>query len=144
MTISIIATEAPDPADREAVDQGLSRYNEQTELVSTRPLCVFAKNLHGEVIGGAIGRTLGTCCELQQLWVAEDTRGSGLGTRILSAFEQLAAGRGCKLVYLDTFTFQAPAFYEKLGYRIALTTSGFAAGVSKFTMHKHLPDGSEA
>jgi hypothetical protein len=39
-----------------------------------RPPCCIARNSEGSVIGGAVGRTWGDCCELQQLWVDQQQR----------------------------------------------------------------------
>ncbi|MGO4597570.1 GNAT family N-acetyltransferase [Terrabacter sp. 2RAF25] len=50
-------------------------------------------------------------------WVREDTRGHGLGERLLAEFEAEARARGCTHVFVTSFTFQAPGFYEKQGYR---------------------------
>jgi hypothetical protein len=52
--------------------------------------------------------------------------------------EAEARARACVLLYLDTFTFQAPAFYLKLGYDIACEFKGFPNNVSKFVMRKNL------
>ena len=57
----------------------------------------------------------------------------------MDLFEGAAAERGCTLVYLDTFTFQARPFYEKRGYMVVLQTEGFTQGIIKYTMHKRLP-----
>lgn len=139
MHVSIFTTADPAPEDKAVVDRGISQFNEQQpELRKVLPLCVFAKNDQGQVVAGAVGRTCGQCGELQQLWVASDLRGQGIGRDLLSSFELEAARRGCRLVYLDTFTFHAPEFYGKSGYAVALAVDGYAEGISKFTMHKHL------
>jgi GNAT superfamily N-acetyltransferase len=56
----------------------------------------------------------------------------------MDRFEAEARRRGCSLVYLDTFTFQAKPFYEKRGFTVALETAGFSNGIVKYTMHKRL------
>ena len=56
----------------------------------------------------------------------------------MDAFEQDACNRGCRLVYLDTISFQAPSFYQTRGYVEVLRTEGFTGGVIKLTMHKRL------
>lgn len=53
---------------------------------------------------------------IQHLWIAEDLRGGGLGALLLGRAEAAARERGCRAVWLDTFSFQAPGFYKKLGY----------------------------
>jgi GNAT superfamily N-acetyltransferase len=132
-------TDAPSAAQLAAIDAGLGAFNEAVaELANVRRLVVTAHDQAGAIQGGALGRTWGECCELLQLWVADPVRGQGLGRGLLQRFEREARARGCTLVYLDTFSFQAPAFYEALGYRAVLETRGFTGGIVKYTMHKPL------
>ena len=121
------------------MDDGIDGFNHrEPELRQVRALHVFARDERGQVVAGAVGRTWGQCAELQQLWVQEADRHQGVGRHLMALFEADAAARGCRLVYLDTFSFQAPGFYEKLGYRCVLQTRGFTRGIVKFTMHKVL------
>ncbi len=117
------------------VDTGLGEANEAAApLHEVRPLSAFARLASGEVIGGAIGRTWGDCCELQQLWVSPAYRRQGIGGRIVRAFEERAQERGCHTYYLETFSFQAPSLYRSLGYEVRLELQGFSPGVAKYVM----------
>jgi ribosomal protein S18 acetylase RimI-like enzyme len=117
------------------VDAGLGEASgAAAPLHDVQPLCSFARLPAGEVVGGAIGRTWGTCCELQQLWVHAEVRRRGIGTRLLRAFEARAEERGCRTFYLETFSFQAPGLYRSLGYEVALQLKGFAPGIVKYIM----------
>ena len=117
------------------VDAGLGASNEVAAPIhEVRPLSCFVRLPTGGVVGGAVGRTWGECCELQQLWVEARYRRQGLGARIVREFEQHAAKRGCRTFYLDTFSFQAPAFYRSLGYRPKLELRGFPKGHRKYIM----------
>ena len=120
-----------------AVDAGLGRHNDESApLGDVRPLAAFARRQTGEVMGGAVGRTWGACCELQQLWVDPAHRGQGIASRLLIEFEGRATSRGCRVFYLTTFSFQAPDFYRKHGYSVSAETSGFPDGIVKYFMHK--------
>jgi ribosomal protein S18 acetylase RimI-like enzyme len=50
-------------------------------------------------------------------WVSEGLRGRGVGRELMAQAEALAHERDCHSAWLDTFSFQAPGFYEKLGYQ---------------------------
>ncbi len=124
----------------EVVDAGLGKFNAEASTIGdVRPLHVVASDASGATVGGAIGRTWGDCCELQQFWVTPAQRGQGIGSRLLEAFEGEARLRGCQLVCLDTFSFQAPSFYARRGYVEVLRVTGFTGNVVRITMHKRLP-----
>lgn len=131
--------ETPQPEAAAVVDNGIGTFNDAAApLHEVRGLFVFARAADGAVLGGAIGRTWGQNCELQQLWVTEELRRRGLGRELLRHFEAETRRRACTLIYLETWSFQAPRFYEKLGYRGVLELAGFGPGLVKYTMHKHL------
>jgi GNAT superfamily N-acetyltransferase len=117
------------------VDEGLGASNEEAApLEEVERLACFARLPGGDLLGGAIGRTWGECCELQQLWVDRSHRRKGIGTRLVREFERNAAARGCRRFYLETFSFQAPALYLKLGYEVKLQIEGFPDGIVKYVM----------
>jgi GNAT superfamily N-acetyltransferase len=126
------------PADlAAAVDGGLGDYNAgRAPLGEVRSLAVAARLDDGRVVGGAIGRTWGACCELQQLWVDPAQRGRGIGSGLMQRFERQARERGCSVFYLETFSFQAEPFYAALGYRAIARIDGFPDGIAKFLMQK--------
>lgn len=132
--------DATDKAALDLIDSGIGEYNDTAEprLGDVRHLSCIARDDAGHAIGGAVGRTWGENAELQQLWLPEALRKQDLGRALLNAFEDGARARGCRLIYLETWTFQARPFYEKCGYAIALELSGYAPGLSKFTMTKRL------
>ena len=121
--------------DARIVDDGLGEANEAAAPVrDVRPLSCFVRLPGGEVVGGAVGRTWGACCELQQLWVDKSYREQGLGTRLVREFERRGETRGCSTFYLDTFSFQALPFYRSLGYQPKLEIDGFPDGIRKYVM----------
>jgi GNAT superfamily N-acetyltransferase len=76
--------------------------------------CVDADD---ELLGGISGWTWQQAAGIGKNWVRADQRGSGVGSRLLAQFEQTAADRGARRIFVTSFTFQAPGFYEKHGYR---------------------------
>jgi GNAT superfamily N-acetyltransferase len=82
----------------------------------------------GEIIAGFDGYTWGGCCELSHVWVHERHRGQGLGTSLIRFAEAEAAARGCLRVVLATHSFQAPGFYERMGYERKYAIEGRPRG----------------
>lgn len=130
------------PEEGAVVDAGLGDFNDAAApLHEVRRLSCFARAPGGEVIGGVVGRTWGPAAEIQQLWVADAHRHAGVGARLVRAFETRAAGRGCRTLYLETLSFQAPRFYASLGYRVVHELAAFPHGIVKFTMLREIGDG---
>lgn len=123
------------------VDTGLGDANDvAAPLHDVVALSSFARDDEGRVVGGAVGRTWGRCCELQQLWVDPEYRRQGIGARLVTEFEQRAITRGCRIFYLETFSFQAPSLYRSLGYSVRLEIAGFAPGIVKYFMVREVAD----
>ncbi|ACQ70893.1 MULTISPECIES: GNAT family N-acetyltransferase [unclassified Exiguobacterium] len=71
-----------------------------------------------QIVGGVTGTVFWYTMHIHFLWVDEQLRGEGYGTELMMRIEQLAIERQCRLIQLDTFSFQAPDFYTKLGYEV--------------------------
>jgi ribosomal protein S18 acetylase RimI-like enzyme len=136
-------TDAPAEADLKVVDAGLSRFNHAAaDLTAVRPLACFARDAEGSVVGGVRARQWGAALEVQVLWVDESRRRQGVATRLMRLLEDEARRRGAKLAYLDTFSFQARGFYERLGYAVAARLDGFPDGIEKYLMTRRLDGGA--
>lgn len=81
-------------------------------------------------MGGIILGVLWQRMKINSLWVDESLRGQGLGTRLMQLAEAEAIKRGCTHAYTDTFTWQAPEFYKKLGYEVYGELKDFPPGNS--------------
>ncbi len=74
---------------------------------------------NGNIIAGCVARMYcWNVAYVDTLWVDETYRGKGLGANLLEEAEITAKEKGCYLIHLDTFDFQAKEFYEKQGYEV--------------------------
>jgi GNAT superfamily N-acetyltransferase len=107
------------PGDREAVVTGLREYNRRPALEPGHvSLALFLRDARGTVRGGLLGETGHRWLHVEIMWVSDELRGQGWGARLLEAAEQEGCRRGCRGVYLNTFEFQAPGFYQRYGYTV--------------------------
>lgn len=107
-----------DAALDQALSDGLDAFNAAAtpEVEAARELTVRLDEA-GSLLGGISGWTWGDAAGIGMVWVRDDQRGTGVGTRLMEAFEAEARRRGATHVFVTSFTFQAPGFYEGLGYR---------------------------
>ncbi|HLL77918.1 MAG TPA: GNAT family N-acetyltransferase [Ktedonobacteraceae bacterium] len=84
------------------------------------PLHIYALDAGGAIRGGLIGRThsIPQWLEVSVIWVDEQIRQHGLGRRLMEEAEREAWQRGCRYARLATGNYQAPEFYEQLGYSL--------------------------
>ena len=125
---------------KQIVVDHLDTYNVGvTGLTEYSAVNLFLRDRSDEIRGGLLGWIWGGVLYVRILWVAQTLRGKGHGRRLLDAAERHAAERGCRHVFLDTFTFQAPGFYEKLGYQVYARADDWPAGHAHCFLRKGLP-----
>lgn len=125
--------------DEEIIFQGLLEYNlSKIEDKNPKDLGVFLLNENGEKIAGLIGNTHGNWFSVKYLWVSKELRGRNIGSQILEQAEGTARTRGCKYVFLDTFSFQAPVFYRKYGYKEVLVLENYPVSGKRYYLTKIL------
>ena len=93
-------------------------YNRSNrEPSKSEPLNIYLEDEGGNLVAGMVAETFGNWLEIEYLYVSDDLRGQGIGSKILEMAENESRNRGCKYSFVDTFNFQAPEFYEKHGYK---------------------------
>jgi GNAT superfamily N-acetyltransferase len=120
----------------------LYEYNiEHTGRDDGRWLAIFLRGENRRILGGLHGWTWSAWMKVNYLWVAAEERGRGRGRELLLMAEAEAVKRGCRWAMLNTYSFQAPEFYSKLGYRIIATIEDLPEGHRQFTLVKDLRGG---
>lgn len=117
LVLSVEDDPAQDDLDR--LPHALEAFNEQRwpGHLPWLPLGVFLRQ-DSIVQAGLEGETYAGWLFVRTFWIAELLRGQGLGRRMLQEAERRATLRGCHSAWLDTFSFQAPGFYERMGYAV--------------------------
>ena len=101
-------------------------YNRsKREAAESEPLNLYVEDDNGELMAGLVAETFGNWLEIEYLFVKEDLRGQGIGSKLLQQAESEAKKRNCCYVFVNTYQFQAPAFYEKQGYKEVFTLKDY-------------------
>ena len=98
----------------------------------------------GELAGGFSGHTWGGVCVITHLWVAERHRGLGVGRALLKSAEAEAQRRKCTHSILTTHSFQAPGFYERVGYRCVCSIEQWPVAYSNVVYRKRFDGENDA
>ncbi len=129
----------PDPADAEAVRAGLLAFNVvHAGEPGQTPLNVFVRDEAGRVVGGLLGWTQWEWLYVDKLWLPEEARGEGTGSRLLALAEDEARARGCRGAHLSTLEYQARDFYERHGYQVFGVLDDYPPGFRRYHMKKTL------
>lgn len=141
MKLGILITDSPSKADTVVVLRELIGFNEAATGIPGDELHHFAALVRDEsrnTVGGAIGGSYYGWLVIDLLWLPESLRGTGLGTQVMRMAEEEARARGCIGIRLDTFSFQARGFYEKLGFSVFGTLPEHPPGHTRYWLSKRL------
>jgi GNAT superfamily N-acetyltransferase len=124
-------------AQRQAILEHLSNFNESHAAPArAEALCISIAGANGAVAGGLYGSVTYDWLIIELLFVPEELRALGLGSRLVTQAEEQARACGCIGAWLDTFSFQARGFYERLGYSLAGTIPDHPVGCARYFMAK--------
>ena len=93
-------------------------YNRsKREEAESVPLNLYVEDEKGYLLAGLVAETFGNWLEIEYLFVKEELRGQGIGSKLLQQAESEAKNRNCCFAFVNTYQFQAPDFYQKYGYK---------------------------
>ncbi len=138
--LNLVASEGePSPEDKKVMVEGLlSHHAKSGHPRKSKMYFILLKDEKGKVLGVVIVTFLWNGMEVNSLWVDESVRKHGWGSKLMQAVEEEAVKRGCTLAYTNTFPWQAPEFYKKLGYSLYGELPDFPEGSSLSYFSKKL------
>ena len=132
--------ESPDPTLRDDILRPLRAFNEsRIGPIKVELLAITLRDPEsGAIMGGLWGSSGADWLYVDLLVIPETFRGQGLGTELLRQAQEIARKRGCIGVWLHTGSFQAPGFYEKLGFTAFGTVPDYPPGHATIYYSKRL------
>ena len=95
------------------------------------------KDHEGNLVGGVITTMYRYSMYVETLWIDEAYRKFGYGSQLMRQAEETARAHGCTMMQLDTFNYQAPEFYKKLGF-VQYGELGYKEGFVRHYLMKRL------
>lgn len=143
MMLDIEVTTNPQNDDLEYISQGIQTYNRRIspkvpEVSEELSFAVFARSKAGNVVGGIRAKAFWGYLCIELLWLEESVRGNGTGKELVQQAESFALEHGYKYARVETTSFQAKPFYEKLGYDVFGVLDDFPLGHKTFYLRKDL------
>ena len=136
---SVVAERSDPGAVSRELWKGLVRFNrEQAGPLRYKRTVLSVRDGKGRLLGGLILQSYWQESYVELLWLSARARRAGFGSQLLKEAERRAQRRGSRLIHLNTYSFQAPGFYEKQGYRRFGTISGSPRGESRHFYVKRL------
>ncbi len=109
----------PKAEDRQAMVNGMLAYHASKGHPRKKEIfSIILRDKNNSIKGMVIVSFLWNGMHIDSLWIDETLRGKKWGGLLLNMAEKEAIKRGCSVAYTDTFTWQAPKFYEKQGYKL--------------------------
>lgn len=140
--MNIKVTDIVDQKSYDTIVELLVEYNlsktEQIRNEINKPIEIIVRDEWDEIIGGLYGRSIWGTLEIKTFAVKAENRNEGIGRKLLIEAEKEARNRNCRFISLDTFSFQAPKFYEKLGFEKIGTETDFPKGFEKYYYRKKI------
>jgi ribosomal protein S18 acetylase RimI-like enzyme len=139
MTVLIQPRHDLSPDEIDAIEDNLYNHNRQAVGRSDgEGLGFVIQDETGRTIAVAAGYSWAGTSELKQMWVDEAHRGRGYARALLEAFVTEAASRGVRRIWLASYDFQAPAMYEKAGFKRMAEFEGWPEGHTNVILCKTL------
>ena len=114
-------------------------YNRsQREEAESEPLNLYVEDEKGNLLAGLVAETFGNWLEIKYLFVKEELREQGIGSKLLEQAENEAKNRNCRFAFVNTYQFQAPDFYKSHGYKEVFTLQNYPYTGKRFYYQKDL------
>ncbi|MFK7749487.1 MAG: GNAT family N-acetyltransferase [Kordia sp.] len=119
--MNIEITTNPNQIDAKTISNGIVDFN-KAKVPNLEPneaevkFFVFARNDNDTVIGGIRATCFWNTLHIELLWLSSACRGKGIGKQLIDSAENFAKEHNCEKVFVETTSWQAKPFYEKVGY----------------------------
>ena len=140
MPVQIIIAENPSNEDVKVLYKALRAFNTGIAgAPENKPFMALLRDTAtGKILGGVHSVFFYGWFYISMLFIPEELRKKGYGTQLLDKAEAFAREQGSQGIWLDTYSFQAPGFYDKAGFENFGELTNVPPGHSRVSYRKIL------
>jgi ribosomal protein S18 acetylase RimI-like enzyme len=98
----------------------------------------FVAEVEGEIVAAVVVRLFWGALHIKYVWTHEDWRLKGLAKQLMEQALQFGRQAAAPFAFVETLSFQAREFYQRLGFELEYTRNGYAQGVAAHYLRKDL------
>ncbi|MFK7968142.1 MAG: GNAT family N-acetyltransferase [Rickettsiaceae bacterium] len=98
----------------------------------------FEMHSNNKLIGVVVVQIFWGQLHIKYLVIEEGYRSQGYATKLMESAFKYGKQQACQFTFVETMSFQAPEFYQKLGFKIELKRNGYEKGTSMYYLCKNL------
>jgi len=138
--VDVYFTLHPEASDIASIYNGLVSFNSpHFQDLNEIQFGAFVRDENGDIVGGLTGRIFDSALQINYLWLSDSIRSQGVGTALLEKVELEAKALDIATLCVDTYSFQAPDFYGKLGFvEMGRYVNYPKSGIDKIFFHKNI------
>lgn len=136
-TIEYAIDQNPKPEDDKVLREGIINFNAGVIKEKATHFNVYAKE-NNQIVGGALVWEHSDAFYIDVLWLNENYRKKGIGSKIISIIDTVALDKVISKIFVDTYAFQAQEFYQKHGFNSIGTIPGYLLGYNRIFLRKDI------
>jgi GNAT superfamily N-acetyltransferase len=117
MKIRLDLDSNPTISDIDVIQKGINKFNNEKMGENEKEFCIYLRDESDVIHGGLFAVSYSESIHIILMWMEDELRGKGYGTKLIKAAEEEGIKRNCLYSCVDTFSFQAEGFYRKCGYQ---------------------------
>jgi ribosomal protein S18 acetylase RimI-like enzyme len=137
----MISVETVTPELKDFINAAFEKYAlAKTGMHDLKDPVAFVVYEGDKKLGTVIAQMFWGQLHIKTALIDEEARGKGTGRTLMEQAHAYGRENGANFSYVETMSFQAQGFYEKLGYKKQYVRDGHSGGTSMIYLKKELND----
>jgi ribosomal protein S18 acetylase RimI-like enzyme len=110
---------------KESISNGFKDHDLKTGVSVKSPPHAFSAYEGDKFVGSVVVELFCGQLHIKNLFILEEYRNKGMAKDLMQKALKYGLDNNCSFAFVETMNFQAPKFYQKLGFVVEFTRSGY-------------------